>query len=98
MLSIGPWHRLPLIIRWLKQEYEEPFPSHRQPPFHMPIAHGLIDLTANKQAVHTDEVKEIVSCWEKVDSNLNGSILCHLCEEKKLVSFLQVHVAYPIFQ
>ena len=42
MLSIGPWWRLPLTIRWLKQDYEMPFPLDRQPPIHMPITYGLV--------------------------------------------------------
>ena len=31
--------------RWLKQEYELPFPLNRQPPVHMPIAYGLVDIS-----------------------------------------------------
>jgi len=42
MLSVGPWWRLPLTIRWLKQEYEMPFPLEKQPPVHMPITYGLV--------------------------------------------------------
>lgn len=38
MLSVGPWNRLPLTIRWLKQEYKMEF--EKQPPTHMPIAYG----------------------------------------------------------
>ena len=44
MLSVPPWCRLPLVIRWLKQEYEVPFPPQKQPPIHMPIAYGLVDI------------------------------------------------------
>lgn len=31
-------------FRWLKQEYEIPFPLDKQPPVHMPIAYGLVDI------------------------------------------------------
>ena len=48
MLSIGPWWRLPLTIRWLKQDYEMSFPLDRQPPVHMPITYGLVGF--NKSA------------------------------------------------
>ena len=40
-----------LHFRWLKQEYEIPFPLDKQPPVHMPIAYGLVDVqkTANSE-------------------------------------------------
>ena len=49
MLLVGPWQRLPLTIRWLNQEYELPFPLGQQPPAHMPIAYGQVELTGNKK-------------------------------------------------
>lgn len=45
MLSVGPWSRLGLTVRWLKQEYQIPFPVGKEPPIHMPIAYGLIELS-----------------------------------------------------
>ena len=42
MLRTGPWHRLPLTIRWLKQEYQQEFPSNLLPPMHMPIVYGPV--------------------------------------------------------
>ena len=30
--------------RWLKQEYEISFPLNKQPPVHMPITYGLVDI------------------------------------------------------
>lgn len=44
MLLVGPWWRLPLTLRWLKQEYELPFPLDKQPPIHMPIAYGQVEV------------------------------------------------------
>ncbi len=60
MLSVGPWCRLPLTIRWLKQEYEVPFPLHRQPPVHMPLAYGLVDIKkdSKKMSARRDETSE----------------------------------------
>ena len=31
-------------FRWLKQEYEIPFLLNKQPPVHMPIAYGLVNV------------------------------------------------------
>ena len=44
MLLVGPWWRLPLTVRWLKQEYMLPFPLDKQPPVHMPIAYGQVEI------------------------------------------------------
>ena len=45
MLAVGPWRRLPLTVRWLQQKYCQDFPPDRQPPTHMPIAYGPLELT-----------------------------------------------------
>lgn len=42
MLRTGPWKRLALTIRWLKQEYIQDFSPDCKPPVHMPIAYGLV--------------------------------------------------------
>ena len=42
MLRCGPWNRLPLTIRWLKQEYQISFDPARLPPVHMPTAYGPV--------------------------------------------------------
>lgn len=42
MLRVGPWCRLPLIIRWLEVEYCEEFDPERKPPSHMTICQGPV--------------------------------------------------------
>jgi structure-specific endonuclease subunit SLX1 len=49
MLRVGPWCRLPLTIRWLKQEYKREFPLNKLPPNHMPIEFGLVQIVKNKK-------------------------------------------------
>ncbi len=44
MIRIGPWNRLGLTIRWLRQEYRQEFSLNKLPPTHMPIVYGLIEI------------------------------------------------------
>lgn len=49
MLRTGPWCRLPLVIRWLKQEYKVDFMQNKLPPFHMPTVFGLVEIYTKKK-------------------------------------------------
>lgn len=42
MLRVAPWNRLPLTLRWLRQEYHRELPPLLQPPLHMPLAYGQV--------------------------------------------------------
>ncbi|XP_053327606.1 structure-specific endonuclease subunit SLX1 [Spea bombifrons] len=42
MLRAAPWNRLPLTLRWLRQEYHKELPPLLQPPLHMPLAFGQV--------------------------------------------------------
>lgn len=37
MLCIGPWCRLPLVVRWMSEEFIQEFSPGLEPPLHMPV-------------------------------------------------------------
>ncbi|KAL5016176.1 hypothetical protein ScPMuIL_005765 [Solemya velum] len=49
MLRIGPWKRLSLTVRWLKQEYQRDFLPELSPPVHMAIAYGPVRIKKSKE-------------------------------------------------
>ena len=69
MLRVGPWNRLPLTIRWLKEEYKMDFDPLKQPPIHMPIVYGPV--TSQKMP------KETVHRCQKSNSDLAS--FCSIC-------------------
>ena len=75
MLSVGPWHRLPLTIRWLKQDYEQYYPATMPPPVHMPMLYGAFEMT-----------KEGISHKVYIQDIGEGKMLCQLCGREKIVS------------
>ncbi|KAK2169152.1 hypothetical protein LSH36_12g21096 [Paralvinella palmiformis] len=93
MVRTGPWNRLPLTIRWLKQEYQKDFHPERQPPAHMPIAYGPVKSTkvstvANSQAKTMDRETMDDKCDEifSMTSLTNTRPRCAICLQKILVS------------
>ncbi|XP_041971701.1 structure-specific endonuclease subunit SLX1 homolog isoform X2 [Aricia agestis] len=64
MLKVGPWYRLPLVVRWLENDYFEAFPPERMPPSHMVICHGPV------KSLNTKKSKEILS---------QSPVNCQLC-------------------
>ena len=77
MLRIGPWCRLSLTVRWLKQEYQIDFPFNKQPPAHMPIVFGLIELVNSKKQLKQSNVDK----EEEPPGKDLASANCFLCTE-----------------
>ena len=50
-----------IIFRWLKQEYEISFPLDKQPPVHMPIAYGLVDIQKTTNSEKTQPRSQVIS-------------------------------------
>ena len=78
MLSTGPWNRLPLKIQWLKHTYAKQFPISSQPPVHMPIAYGPIQVrckTKKNITPSADNSIEEKQCHLCHDAGDGGSII-----------------------
>ena len=87
MLSVGPWWRLPLTIRWLKPEYELSFPLKKEPPIHMPIAYGPVDICKLRRIGEVGEEEgrgEEEGEKRKTDRVVSA---CSLCSEVGYVCF-----------
>uniref|UniRef100_A0A182VQ16 Structure-specific endonuclease subunit SLX1 homolog n=1 Tax=Anopheles minimus TaxID=112268 RepID=A0A182VQ16_9DIPT len=52
MLRIGPWNRLPLVIRWLADEFHREFEG-KSPPLHMAICFGRMKKVTRKKKTKT---------------------------------------------
>ena len=70
MLNVGPWNRLPLTIRWLKQEYKMEFDVDQLPPMHMPIVYGPLNKRKPKKGNNGGSVEVEVAnntCYRCVE-------------------------------
>ncbi|KAI5642656.1 GIY-YIG catalytic domain-containing protein [Phthorimaea operculella] len=88
MLNVGPWCRLPLLIRWLEKEYFEDFPPERAPPSHMTTCHGPVRSRNLKksQQVSSQINIECLLCSKYI--NESKSKLCCLNPNCELVSHI----------
>jgi structure-specific endonuclease subunit SLX1 len=73
MLRIGPWCRLPLTIRWLKQEYKRDFLLNKLPPTHMPIVYGLVKIVGK----NSKKLNELSS--QQLPTASQQSLQCCIC-------------------
>ncbi|KAK9887309.1 hypothetical protein WA026_021619 [Henosepilachna vigintioctopunctata] len=81
MLCVGPWNRLPLVIRWLNQDFIRDLSDHRIPPVHMSICYGTV---ISKKIKKLEEL-------EGLPEENNFSNICDICFEfsnKKFISCL----------
>lgn len=78
MVRIGPWNRLPLTVRWLKQEYCQEFSLNKLPPTHMPIVYGLIEMFQKSSKSKKNEI---------IDPSITDEALidkCFICKSEIL--------------
>ncbi|XP_060806725.1 structure-specific endonuclease subunit SLX1 homolog [Amyelois transitella] len=86
MLRVGPWCRLPLVIRWLEQEYIEEFPIDRKPPEHMKICNGPVKSSNLKKFANVTIHEECLLCFKYITTSLSKVtclnhdcvLVCHL--------------------
>ncbi|XP_023291980.2 structure-specific endonuclease subunit SLX1 homolog [Lucilia cuprina] len=71
MLNVGPWQRLPLVIRWLENDYECEFDILFAPPKHMKIVSGSVALEKSQKKKQQNILPRAIWAPE-----------CHLCMQK----------------
>jgi hypothetical protein len=104
MLRTGPWYRLPLTIRWLKQDYSQDFHPDLSPPVYMAVAYGEVkskkvtaDTTSKKPSNGVSSKEEGDDDDDLVDLSQcrNKHLRCCVCRK-----FLQVSENYnrPVYK
>uniref|UniRef100_A0A182SE66 Structure-specific endonuclease subunit SLX1 C-terminal domain-containing protein n=1 Tax=Anopheles maculatus TaxID=74869 RepID=A0A182SE66_9DIPT len=72
MLRIGPWNRLPLVIRWFADEFHREFEVGKKPPLHMPICFGRMKKIKRKQR-KKNVTEERAATKERVSNQTKSS-------------------------
>ncbi|RNA24415.1 structure-specific endonuclease subunit slx1-like [Brachionus plicatilis] len=83
MLRLGPWCRLPLTIRWLRQEYKKEFPLNKLPPAHMPVEFGLVQIVPKSKSKKLLAIENEQIHMSQVQS---VSDVCFICKVNILES------------
>ena len=62
MLTLGPWNRFPLSVRWLRPDLKGDFDFERDnpPPMHMAITYGPIEAAKKKSNSKKSKKKDII--------------------------------------
>ena len=75
MLNVPPWNKLPLVVQWVKSDYQKPL----SPPLHMPIVCGPIEEIDNEfgSLVTRAEVESTCNICNKATDIDNGINCIH---------------------
>lgn len=70
MLSVGPWNRLPLTVRWLAPDFAEEYSVNVTPPIHMPICYGAVKSVkvSRNQLRNSDDLQLCSICYKAIES------------------------------
>lgn len=77
MLTVAPWRRLPLTIRWLSAEVMVQAPPNLCPPVHMPIVYGPVK-SEKLKSLKKNNKKNDLDETDPADISLK---LCRLCKD-----------------
>lgn len=84
MLRVAPWSRLPLTVRWLRQEYRMDFEPGLQPPLHIPLTFGCVRAKKKKQQEDKEpeesQVERCLLCRDIVKAADRLSCVHPLCK------------------
>ncbi|XP_037538157.1 structure-specific endonuclease subunit SLX1 [Nematolebias whitei] len=81
MLRVAPWSRLPLTVRWLRQEYRMDFEPSLQPPLHVPITFGSVRAKKRQllASVRDEETSKCFLCNRMVKASEKLSCFQPVC-------------------
>lgn len=96
MLQTKPWSRLPLTLRWLKQQYFKEFPAGMEAPNHMPIAYGPVKPAKVRKNEEEQEIEVVevtcLLCDDAVTQTERMRCLSTSCQLNAHVRCLAKHI------